>query len=55
MPWTAVEPIVAIGQAGGTAVPLFAAQGVSPRYLVVACVRRTLMVGGAELRSATGE
>jgi hypothetical protein len=43
-------PIMAIGEAAGTAAALAAQQGVQPRDLDVALLQQTLIAQGAELR-----
>jgi hypothetical protein len=46
----AMAPIMAIGEASGTAAALAAREGVNPRDLDVALLQRTLVEQGAELR-----
>ena len=46
----AMVPIMAIGQAAGTAAALAAREGIPPRHLDVALMQRTLIAQGAELR-----
>jgi hypothetical protein len=46
----AMVPIMAIGQAAGTAAALAARGGISPRYLDLAALQHTLIAQGAELR-----
>ncbi len=46
----AMVPIMAIGQAAGTAAALAAREGIPPRYQDVALIQRTLIAQGAELR-----
>jgi hypothetical protein len=43
-------PIMAIGEAAGTAAALAARQGVAPRALDVSTLQETLLAQGAELR-----
>jgi hypothetical protein len=43
-------PIMAIGEAAGTAAALSAQQGIAPRELDVATLQETLIAQGAELR-----
>jgi hypothetical protein len=46
----AMIPIMAIGEAAGTAAALSARQNVSPRQLDVALLQQALIAQGAELR-----
>jgi hypothetical protein len=48
----AMIPIMAIGEAAGTTAALSAHQGVAPRNLDVACLQKTLIAQGAELRKS---
>ena len=49
----AMAPIMAIGQAAGTAAALSALNGVKPRSLDVSLLQKTLIAQGAELRLGT--
>ena len=51
----AMVPIMAIGQAAGTAAALCCKTGVNPRRLNVRLLQRTLMAQGAELRRSPDE
>jgi hypothetical protein len=50
----AMIPMMATGEAAGTAAALCAAQGIGPRALEIRTLQKTLVAGGAELRRTLG-